>query len=155
MVVIFKRDHPNVKKPKHLRKNVFILYLSRAVTVEQATCSKIDTNIGLNWYNSNGFVTSKFRGDEIFEVVVETQRLWIEILNKSYIEHIQIKKGSPLGFIVIEPDNLDFKHETTKTKKKKEKAKDSTKNFGLLGEKEKDNEGIFWIGMTSPMFEGT
>ena len=69
--------------------------------------------------------------------------MWIEILNKSYIEHIQIKKGSPLGFIVIEPDNLDFKQETTKTKKKKEKAKDSTKNFGLLGEKEKDNEGIF------------
>ena len=120
-----------------------MLYLSRAVTVEQATCSKIDTNIGLNWYNSNGFVTSKFRGDEIFEVVVETQRLWIEILNKSYIEHIQIKKGSPLGFIVIEPDNLDFKHETTKTKKKKKKQKTAQKTLDCWAKKKKTTRGFF------------
>ena len=132
-----------MKKPKHLRKNIFILYSARAVTVEQATCSKIDTNITLILpKNSNGFVTSKFREEEIFEVVVETQRLWIEILNKSYIEHIQIKKCPPLGFIVIEPDNLDFKHETKKTKNKR-KSKRQHKKLWTVGSKRKRQRGGF------------
>ena len=65
------------------------------------------------------FFISKFRGDEIFEVNGETQSLWIEILNKSYNEHIKINKNSILGFVVIEPEYLSSKHETTKEKKKK------------------------------------
>ena len=39
-------------------------------------------------------VTSKFRGDEIFEVNGETQRLWIEILNKFYNKPIKILKNT-------------------------------------------------------------
>ena len=68
--------------------------------------------------NAKAFVTSKFRGDEVFEVNGETQRLWIEILNKSYNEHIKNNRNSVLGFVVIEPEYLSFKHETTKAKKK-------------------------------------
>ena len=43
----------------------------------------------------------------------------MEILNKSCGETLEIKKNNPLGFVVIEPENLKFKHETTKNKRKK------------------------------------
>ena len=77
--------------------------------------------------NSKGFVISVFRGDEIIEFNGEQRRLWVEILNKSYKETIEIKKNNPLGFVVIEPEHLKFKQEkretlsskATKTKKKK------------------------------------
>ena len=68
--------------------------------------------------NAKAFVTSKFGGDEIFEINGETQHLWMEILNKSYNEPIKINKNIFLGFVVIEPEYLSFKHETTKAKKK-------------------------------------
>ena len=140
MGIIFKRDTTKVKKPEHLKKYIFIIYAPRTVTVEPATCSKIDTDIVLILQkNAKAFVASKFRGDEIFEVNGETQRLWIEILNKSYNEHIKINRNSVLGFIVIEPEYLSFKHETTKAKK--EKGKDTTENVELLDKKEKDKEG--------------
>ena len=45
--------------------------------------------------------------------------MWIEILNKSYKEQIEINRNSVLGFVVIEPEYLSFKHETTKAKKRK------------------------------------
>ena len=120
MGIIFKRDHPRVKKPQQLKRNVFVTYSPRTVTAELATCIKIDTNITLILpKKAKAFVTSKFRGEEIFEMREETQRLWIEILNKSYIEDIKISKNNILGFVVIEPEHLSFKHETPKTKKKK------------------------------------
>ena len=62
--------------------------------------------------------------------------MWIEILNKSYKEHIKINRNSVLGFVVIEPEYLSFKHEMTKAKR----GKDTTENVELLDEKEKDNE---------------
>ena len=44
----------------------------RTVTVEPATCNKIDAGIVLILpNNAKAFVTSKFRGDEIFEITGE------------------------------------------------------------------------------------
>ena len=63
--------------------------------------------------------------------------MWIEILNKSYNEHTKINRNSVLGFAVIEPEYLSFKHETTKAKKK---GKGTIENVELLDEKEKDNK---------------
>ena len=81
---------------------------------------KIDTNITLILpKKAKAFITSKFRGDEIYEINNETQRLWIEILNNSYQENLKIARNSVLGFIVIEPDNLKHKHETQNTIKRK------------------------------------
>ena len=95
MGIIFTRDNAKVRRPEHLKKSIFIIYSPRTVTVEPATCSKIDTEIVLIIQkNAKAFVTSKFRGDEIFEVNGETQRLWIEILNKSYNEPIKIFKNT-------------------------------------------------------------
>ena len=123
MEIILKRSQANVKKPKHLKKNVFILYSPRTVKIEPATSKRIDTEIIVSLpKNSKGFVTSIFRRDEINEFDSEQQRLWVEILNKSYEETVEIKKNNPLGFVIIEPEHLKFKHETETTKNKKKKA---------------------------------
>ena len=45
MGIIFTRDNAKVRRPEHLKKSVFIIYSPRTVTVEPATCSKIDTEI--------------------------------------------------------------------------------------------------------------
>ena len=119
MEIILKRSQAYVKKPKHLKKNVFILYSPRTVKIEPATSKRIDTEIIVSLpKNSKGFVT----GDEINEFNSEQQRLWVEILNKSYEETVEIKKNNPLGFVIIEPEHLKFKHETGTTKNEKKKA---------------------------------
>ena len=73
--------------------------------------------------NSKGFLTSRFRRNKINELFNRKHRLWVEILNKSFGEHIEIKKGQPLGFLVAEPENLEFQHVSLKKKAKKETKK--------------------------------
>ena len=43
-------------------------------------------------------------------------------MDKSYEETIEIKKSNPLGFVVIEPEHLKFKHEAEKVNREKKKA---------------------------------
>ena len=79
MRIIFKRDCSNLKNPHHIKKKIFIIYSPRTVTVEPATCSKIDTDIVLIIpENAKEFITPKFRKDNIFEINTETQRLWLK-----------------------------------------------------------------------------
>ena len=60
--------------------------------------------------------------------------MWIEILNRSFEDNIVIKKKRPLGFIVVEPENLTFKYVPIKKKNKtKEKACCSYKRKRQLG----------------------
>ena len=62
-----------------------------AVKVEPATSTKIDTEIIISLpKNSKRFITSIFREEEINEFSSKQQRLWVEILNKSYEETIEI-----------------------------------------------------------------
>lgn len=120
MKIIFKMSNRGVRNPKHLRKNIFIIYSSKKVKIEPSTCLNIDTEIILSLpEKSNGFVASIFSGDEVNELRQKKQRLQIEILNKSFEDTIEIKRHSPLGFVVIEPEHLKLKHETPKNKKKK------------------------------------
>ena len=101
-------------------KELFILYSAWAIKIELASCRKIGTGItAFLPTNSSGFLTSKFRGDEINELFHGKQRLWVEILNKPFEDHIEIKKGQPLGFLVVEPENLKFQHVPPKKKKAK------------------------------------
>ena len=110
MEIIFKKSSGRIKEPKRLKK------------IEPTTSIKIDTElILLLLQNSKGFITSIFRGDEINEFCSEKQRLWIEILNKSFEDTIEIKKHTPLGFVVIESEHLKFRYETSKNKKDKVK----------------------------------
>ena len=119
MEIIFKRTSQRIKKPKHLARNVFILYSPKRVLVEPPDAAKIDTKkIILLPNNSKGFVTSKFRGDEIYRFSAKKQRLCVEILNQSYEDTSEIENRSVLGFVVIEPEHLPHKHETKKQKQK-------------------------------------
>ena len=45
MEIIFKRTSQRIKKPKHLARNVFILYSPKRVLVETPDAAKIDTEI--------------------------------------------------------------------------------------------------------------
>ena len=115
MEIIFKRT---VKKLKHTDGNVFAICAPKSINIEPATSYSIDTElIVLLPDNLCGYVTSKFRGDEIDKFNAKKQRLWVEILNKSYEFKLEIKKNSVLGF-VIKPEHLLHKHATEKQKKK-------------------------------------
>ena len=69
----------------------------------------------------------------------------MEILNKSYEETLEIKKDNPLGFVVIEPEHLKFKHETAKNKKKKTLLLKTTQYRLKM---QKGNVEVFLIVMT-------
>ena len=47
----------------------------------------------------------------------------MEVLHKSFEETVEIKKNQPLGFLVIEPENLKFKYATVSKKKKADQKK--------------------------------
>ena len=120
--ITFEKDSTQVKNPKHLPRNVFILYSSWAVKLELASCRKIDTVLtAFLPTNSKGYIISKLRGDKINELFNGKHRLWIEILNKSFEDHIEIKKGQLLGLLVVEIENSKFQHVPQKKKTKKEK----------------------------------
>ena len=69
--------------------------------------------------NSKGYVTSKFRTNEINEVFYGHHYLWLKILNnKSFEDNFKIKKGALIGFIVIEVENLKFHSLYTEKEKK-------------------------------------
>ena len=130
MEIIFKRTHNRVKKPSRIDRNVFELYPLRGVNIEPATSYKIDTElIVLLPDNSNRFVTSKFRGDEIYKFNANKQRLWVEILNKSYKDNLRLKIDSVIGFVVIETEHLPHKHVTKKKKSKKDKISKKPSNY--------------------------
>ena len=45
--IIFARENFGQKNPKHLQKNVFIIYSPRALKIEPATSMKIDTELAV------------------------------------------------------------------------------------------------------------
>ena len=67
---------------------------------------------------AKAFITSKFRGQEIYEINKEKTKLWIKIVNTSYTEDFKVKKKTPLGFLVIEPEHLKDKNGRKKNKTK-------------------------------------
>ena len=74
--IILKRDSTNLKKPYHLKNNVFLLYAPRNIKVKPTEFQRIDSGIlGFIPENTRGFVTSKFRVDKINEIWNGNQRL--------------------------------------------------------------------------------
>ena len=59
----------------------------------------------------------------------------MEILNKSFEDHIEIKKGQPSGFLGVEPENLKFQQVSTK-KKDKQKGKERLYLYNKKGRQE-------------------
>ena len=77
-IIIFEKSKSSFKKPKHLKKTIFIVCCPKSVTIEPVTSMKIDTEMAVFVpKNSKEFVTSIFRGDEINEICGQRQHLWI------------------------------------------------------------------------------
>ena len=79
--ITFGKDDKEVKNPRHLQRNAFILFSPCQFKIEPASCRKIDTEVAAslptNW---KGFLRSKFRGDKINELFHGKYCLWVEIL---------------------------------------------------------------------------
>ena len=117
MKAVVKSDQTSLKKPCHLKNNVYVLCSPRTVVIEPANSKKTDTNIILKLPDkARAFITTKYRGQEIQKVDKKTKRVWIEILNESYFEKLVIKNKAPHGFLVIEPENLKVRNEAKKAK---------------------------------------
>ena len=119
---MFEKGSASVKNPKHIQKKVFLLYSPRQLKTELVSCKKIDTEVtAFLPANSTGFLTSRHRIAKISELFDGKHRFWIEILNKSFEDDNEIKRGVPLAFLPVNPENLKFHHVPTKRKTKEEK----------------------------------
>ena len=95
--IFLEKDSKTVNNPKHLQGNVFSLYSPRKFTIEPAANEKIDSEVtAFLQKNSRGFITSKFRIDEINEPFYGKHCLWLEILNKFFQDNIETKKDNLL-----------------------------------------------------------
>ena len=142
--ITFEKDNKRVKNPRHLQRNVFILFSPDQFKIELASCKKIDTEVtAFLPTNSKGYLTSKFRGDKTNELFHGKQHLRVEIINKSFEDHIKIRKGQLLGFLLVEPDNLKFQHIPQQRKTKKERKRKGKGKEKLYLENEKGRQEAF------------
>ena len=81
--ILFKKNTPAAKNPRHLKRNAFIIHSPRHIKIEPASFRRIDTEIIVFLpKNSNGFITSEFNGDKLTEVLDGEHRLETELLNR-------------------------------------------------------------------------
>ena len=61
MDIFFEKSNARIKKPKHLKINIFIIYSPRTIKIELATNMRIDTELVIFLpKNSKGFATYIF-----------------------------------------------------------------------------------------------
>lgn len=120
MCIVFRKLHktPHLKKWKAklslkgtkkcqktnaLRKPVFFLFFfnfthQKNIKISPMQYEREDTEVVVSLpENSEGYITSKFRTDEIEEISCREQRLWIGIWNKSLTKNIEVKKEICVG----------------------------------------------------------
>ena len=98
----------NLKNPLKCEKNIFILYSPRKESVKAADMLTVDIEllIKLPEYTT-AYLITKFEGQEIQKIIGPAKkRLWITLLNESYFEPYIIEKGSVLGYLVIQPEDI-------------------------------------------------
>lgn len=105
-----------------MKRKVFVIYSPRHFKIEPENFRRTDTEIIVFLsQKSNGFIRSRLNGDELKELFHGEHHLWIEILNRSFVDNIVVKRNKPLGFLVVEPENLNFKYAPTKKENKAKK----------------------------------
>ena len=73
--------------------------MPKDIKVELGSYRRIDIEVAVFLSpNSNGFITSRFNGDELKEVFEGKHHLWIEILNRSFEDNIVVKKKQAFWF---------------------------------------------------------
>ena len=59
-------------------------------------------------------MATKFEGQEILKIIGPTntkKKLWITLLNESYLFKYKINKGDVIGYLIIEPKNIKTHYE--------------------------------------------
>ena len=115
----------NLKKPQKNEKNIFTIFSPIKASIETADMLSIDTELSIKLpENSTAFVATKFEGQEILKFIGPTftkKRLWITLLNESYLNKYQINKGDVIGYLVIEPENIKTCYEPKKKPSRQKK----------------------------------
>ena len=100
----------NLKKTQKNKNNIFTIYSSKKAIIEKVDTLSIDTELLIKLpENSSAFVATKFQGQDILKIIGPTspkKRLWITLLNESYLQKYQINKGDVIGYQIIESDNI-------------------------------------------------
>ena len=117
----------NLIKPKKYEKNIFTIFAQRKLVIEKTDTETTDTELTIELpENCIVFLATKFEGQDIQKSIGPCRkRLWLTILNQSYIEKYQIDKGDLIGYLLFEPDNLNVYYipkEKTSCRQKKAKC---------------------------------
>ena len=117
-------EKSNLKKLLKCEKNIFILYSPRKETIKTADTLTVDTELLIKLpENTTACLITKFEGQEIQKIIGPAKkRLWIALLNESYFESYIIEKGSVLGYLVIELEDIKVYY-ATKEKNSRSKTK--------------------------------
>ena len=117
----------NLIKPKMYEKNIFTIIAQRKLVIEKADTETIDTELTIELpENCTVFLATEFERQDIQKFIGPCRkRLWLFILNQSYIENYQINKGDLIGYLLFAPDNLNvyfIAKEKTSCRQKKAKC---------------------------------
>ena len=138
----------NLKKPQKNEKNIFTIYSPKKATIEKVDTLSIDIELSIKLpENSSAFVATKFEGQEILKIIGPTttkKGLWITLINESYLNKYHINKGDVIGYLVIEPDNINIHYEAKEKPSRQKKCpnnclpKDWVKQWKNYFQKKKD-----------------
>ena len=92
--------------PQRFQKNIFSIFAQKSLVIETADIEKINTELLVDLpENYSAYLTTKFKNQAIKEFIGPCKkRLWIEILNSSYLNKLNIKKGDLIGCLLFEPN---------------------------------------------------
>ena len=92
--------------PQRFQKNIFSIFAQKSLVIETADIEKINTELLVDLpENYSAYLTTKFKNQTIKEFIGPCKkRLWIEILNSSYLNKLNIKKGDLIGCLLFEPN---------------------------------------------------
>ena len=89
--------------PQRFQKNIFSIFAQKSLVIETADIEKINTELLVDLpENYSAYLTTKFKNQTIKEFIGPCKkRLWIEILNSSYLNKLNIKKGDLIGCLLF------------------------------------------------------
>ena len=108
------RDNKSIKKPELFSKNTFKLFATKILVFRAGEFTRFHTGIEITiTENTDKFYCSLDR--DFTEAVPGKNRIYLGLLNKSFIKDFQISKNDIIGFICFETkQNLTFNHAAPK-----------------------------------------
>ena len=129
----------NLIKPKKYEKNIFTIFSQRNWIIETADTETFDKELIIEVSkNHTAFPATKFEGQEIKKFTGPCRkRLWVTILNQSYSNKLQIKKGDLTGYLFTIRIRQKYKcilHHEKKTINQQKKTKCSNNYLPKTGQ---------------------